>query len=201
MIKRYAKLIAMISVLLIGCNSDINSFCESEQQKFSIRNKREFIIDSQLMADLKARRFITSSHQLFDTTIGAPVYLYSWQERNDSTREFTVIRDERKPEHGLVLYYYILDANDGLLSWKRIAETGTESIFRFEIQSRFLNIDTLVTISSITQWYDLKHNRKMIPTRGDTTFKYLIISKDGWITDTLFREVKALNFPNSYLNS
>ncbi len=33
----------------------------------------------------------------------------------------------------------------------------------------------------------------MEPTKGETTFRYLVIGKDDYITVTLFREVNALN--------
>jgi len=37
---------------------------------------------------------------------------------------------------------------------------------------------------------------KMEKTKGDTTFSYLIIDSRGKVTESIFKEVKDLNFEN-----
>jgi len=91
-------------------------------------------------------------------------------------------------EEGLGIYYYILDRNDSLLAWKQIAGRGTEGIFAFETQSNFLNEDTLTIVSAVTQWCDLENNRKMMPPKSDTTFRYLITGNNRLSGDRSIKE-------------
>ena len=131
---------------------------------------------------------------MFDSIIGAPGYLYSWQDRDSIKNEFTIILDDG--ELGLKIFYFILSKNDSLLSWKQIGGKGSEGGYWFETRSKFLSNDTLLNIGAITQWLDFDKQKNMEKTKGDTTFTYFIIQSDGKVTEKIFKEVKDLHFQN-----
>ncbi len=110
---------------------------------------------------------------MFDSIIGAPGYLYSWQDRDSIKNAFTIIHDDG--ELGLKIFYFILSKNDSLLSWKQIGGKGSEGGYWFETRSKFLSNDTLLNIGAITQWLEFDKQKKMEKTKGDTTFTYFII--------------------------
>lgn len=129
---------------------------------------------------------------MFDSIIGDPGYLYSWQDRDTTKNEFAIINDDG--ELGLKIFYFILDKQDSLLSWTQIGGKGSEGGYWFETRSKFINADTLLNIGAITQWLDFDKKERMTKTKGDSTFSYLIIDKGGKVTAKVFREVKELNF-------
>src|SRR5690606_29223494 len=122
------------------------------------------------------------------------VYLYSWQDRDKTKNEFTVVKDDG--ELGLKIFYFILDKKDNLISWTQIGGKGSEGGYWFETWTTIKNNDTLINIGAITQWYDFDKQMKMEKTKGDTTFSYLIIDSRGKVTESIFKEVKDLNFEN-----
>ena len=100
--------IYIITILFLSCNSSTSlksSFWENKKDDFKYLNKKEFISDSTLEAELESLKLI--SHPIFDTTLEDKVYLYSWQDRDKSKIEFTVVHDEG--ELGLKIWYFILD--------------------------------------------------------------------------------------------
>ena len=129
---------------------------------------------------------------MFDSIIGAPGYLYSWQERDTTTNEFTIINDDG--ELGLKIFYFILDKEGRLLSYTQIGGRGSEGGYCFETRSKFINPDTLLNIGAITQWSNFVNKQKTERTKGDSTFSFLIFEKTGKVTQKVFKEVKELNF-------
>lgn len=186
--------ILIIVLLFISCYglTKKNSFWETQKTNFKYQNKKEFVSDSLLWADFEANSFKKLSHPMFDSIIGHPGYLYSWQNRDTTKNEFTIINDDG--ELGLKIFYFILDKKDSLLSWKQIGGKGIEGGYWFETRSKFITPDTLLNIGAITQWLDFDKKEVMTKTKGDSTFSYLIIDKTGKVTEKVFREVKDLNF-------
>jgi hypothetical protein len=170
------------------------SFWETQKNNFKYRNKKEFISDSILLADFKANSFKKIRHAMFDSIIGNPGYLYSWQDRDITKNEFTIINDDG--ELGLKIFYFILDKKDSLLSWTQIGGKGSEGGYWFETRSKFMGHDTLLNLGAITKWWHFDKEHKMERTKGDTTFSYLIIDRNGKVTEKVFKEVKDLNFKN-----
>ena len=189
--------ISIIVLLFISCNGltkKTASFWETQKTNFKYQNKKEFVSDSLLRADFEANSFKQLRHPMFDSIIGDPGYLYSWQNRDATKNEFTIINDDG--ELGLKIFYFILDKKDSLLSWTQIGGRGSEGGYWFETRSKFITPDTLLNIGATTQWLDFDKKERMTKTKGDSTFSYLIIDKTGKVTEKLFREVKDLNFGN-----
>ena len=182
----------------ISCNSLTRhqlSYWEKQKDNFRYQNKSEFVSDSTLWADYKS--FTTSRHSLFGNSLfgnffSNKVYLYSWQNRDSSKNEFTVIKDDG--ELGLKVIYFILDKKDSLLSSTQVASKGNEGGYWFETRSRFMSKDTILNIWSITQWYDFEGEHSMEKTKGDSTFSYRVIGNSGKVSEKVFKEVKDLNF-------
>jgi hypothetical protein len=190
-------LISIIVLLFISCNGLTKktfSFWETQKNNFKYQNKKEFVSDSILWADFEANSFKKMRHPMFDSIIGDPGYLYSWQNRDTTKNEFTIINDDG--ELGLKIFYFILDKKDSLLSWTQIGGKGNESGYWFETRSKFISHDTLLNIGAITQWLDFDKEQKMERTKGDTTFSYLTIDSNGKVTEKVFKEVKDLHFEN-----
>ncbi len=186
-------LTSIIILSLISCNSRYVPYWEKQKGDFKYHNKKEFVSDSILRADYKTYK--KSRHPLFDNFVSSePVYLYSWQDRDKTKNEFTVIKDDG--ELGLKILYFILDKKDSLLSWTLIAGMGSEGGYWFETRSKFISPDTLLNIGATTQWLDFEKEQKMEKTKGDTTFSYLIIENSGRVTEKVFKEVKDLHFKN-----
>jgi hypothetical protein len=118
-------------------------------------------------------------------------YLYSWQDRDKTKNEFTVIKDDE--ELGLKIFYFILDKKDSLLSYKQIGGKGSEGGYWLETQTKLLNKDTMINIGAITQWLDFDKMKEMKIKKGDSTFSYLIIDQYGKVTEKVFKEVKELH--------
>ncbi len=147
-----------------------------------------------LRADFEGNNFKKIRHPMFDSIIGDPGYLYSWQDRDTTKNEFTIINDGG--ELGLGIFYFILDKKDSLLSWTQIAGKGSEGGYWFETKSKFISYKTLLNIGAITQWLDFDNEQKMERTKGDTTFSYLTIDMNGKVTKKIFKVVKELHFQN-----
>jgi hypothetical protein len=183
----------IISILFIACNGSKkqpSSFWEQQKGNFKYHNKKEFLSDSLLIAEYKSLK--QSSDSLFEDLHSNHVYLYSWQERDKTKNEFTVIKDAG--ELGLKIFYFIVDKNDSLLSWTQIASRGGEAGVSFETSSRFISRDTMLNIGAITQAYDFKRQQNMDKPKGDSTFSHYVIDKNGKITERVFKEIKELGF-------
>jgi hypothetical protein len=190
------KISAFILLLLIvSCNNASQkneSFWKQQKKAFKYLNKTEFISDYELMKDLK--NLTPIKHEMLDTLLGERLYLYSWQERDTSKIEFTIVKDDG--ELGLKIYYFILDKKDKLISWRHIGGRGGEPGYSFETKTTIINKDTMISISSITEYWDSEKQTSLTKTKGDTTFSFLIIDKKGKIREHVFKEVKTLNFNN-----
>lgn len=161
-----------------------------QKNKFKYENLNTFFFDSNLISSYKQ---LTPSVDPFLTNkLSGKIYLYSWQNRNDTTDEFTVIEDNG--EQGLKIYYIIFDKNNTLISYNSIGGIGREGIFIFEHSSEIKNKDSLLTKSSITQWWDLENNKKMENPKGDTIFSYLLIDSNQQFKEVKFKESKSLNY-------
>ncbi|HEU4471250.1 MAG TPA: hypothetical protein VFR58_09210 [Flavisolibacter sp.] len=159
---------------------------------FRYFDKKEFVSDSLLRAEYKT--FNTLRHPLFERIMGSKVYLYSWQERDKSKNEFTVVGDDG--ELGLKIFYFILDKKDSLLSWKQVSGAGGEGGYLFETSSRFISRDTLLSLGSITRMAMAGERGFMQESMGDTSFSYVVILPNGQLSTRLFKEVKQLDFEN-----
>lgn len=190
------KISAFILLLLIvSCNNATQkneSFWKQQKKAFKYLNKTEFISDYELRKDLKSLTPI--KHEMLDTLLGEMLYLYSWQERDTSKIEFTIVKDDG--ELGLKFFYFILDKKDKLISWRQIGGKGGEPGYSFETKTTIINKDTMISISSITLTWDSEKQTSLKKTKGDTTFSYLIIDKKGKIREHVFKEVKTLNYNN-----
>ena len=185
--------IVIISIFFIACKGvtkQPSSFWEQQKGNFKYQNKNEFVSDSLLMAEYKGLK--QSSDSLFKDLHSNHVYLYSWQERDKTKNEFTVIKDDG--ELGLRVFYFIVDKNDRLLSWTQIAGRGGEAGVSIETRSRFISRDTMLNIGAITQWYDFRRQQNMDKPKGDSTFSHYVIEKNGKITERVFKEIKELGF-------
>jgi hypothetical protein len=174
--------ICIITLLFLSCNSSTSwksSYWEQKKDDFKYVNKKEFISDSSLRAEFESLK--TISHPMFDSLLEDKVYLYSWQVRDKSKNEFTVVKDDG--ELGLKIFYFILDKTDSLISCKQIGGNGGEGGYGFETWTTIKNNDTLINIGAITKWYDLEKQMKMVKPKGDSTFSYLIIDSRGKISE------------------
>ncbi|MES2776157.1 MAG: hypothetical protein V4722_18410 [Bacteroidota bacterium] len=169
-----------------------NSFWETQKENFKFKNKSEFISDSVLRVDYKT--FKSIKHPLFDSTLRSEVYFYSWQDRDETKNEFTVINDEG--ELGLKIFYFILDKKDSLLSRTQVSGKGGEGGYWFETRTKLISKDTMLHIGSITQWLDFEKEKDLKIIKGDTTFSYLIIDRNGKVARKVYKEVKDLHFKN-----
>ena len=185
----------LLIIFFSGCRNltkNSSSFWGTRKPDFKYQNRNEFVSDSILRADYKT--FKTIKHPLFDSILGNKVYLNSWQDRDITKNEFTVINDDG--ELGLKIFYFILDKKDSLLSWKQIGGKGSEGGYWFETRTKLLNKDTMLNIGAITQWLDFDKMKELKIKKGDTTFSYLIFDRYGKVTEKVFKEIKDLHFEN-----
>jgi hypothetical protein len=154
-------------VVLVGCKSPTSpsSYWESQKGNFRYLNKNEFVSDNTLRADL--RNLKMSSHPIFRQVTDTAVYLYSWQERDSTKNEFTVIDDEG--EYGLNIYYYILDKKDSLISYEWIAGRDSEGEEGFMKRSMLAGKDTILTLRYSASGYDPVTKKKFVPDRSDSS--------------------------------
>ena len=184
-------LIPILILCLISCTNQKpsqTSYWETQKSNFKYQDRTEFLIDSAFRTSYK--QLPKANYKLFSKTVDNRIYLYSWQNRNKKYNEFTVIRDNG--EHGLQIYYCILDKKDSLISSTQIAGRGGEGGFLFEKRSKFLSRDSLLNIASVTLMHNSEQNLKM--PIGDTTFSYMLFGKGGKIKEKKFREVNELQY-------
>src|SRR5688572_10929744 len=179
----------ILIICLISCSNhkQSQSNWEKQESNFKYQDKTEFIIDSSLRATYK--QLPKADIDIFGKKADN-VYLYSWQSRDNTKNEFTIIKDE--DEHGLHMYYLFLDKKDSLISSTKIAGMGGEGGFLFESRSKFLNKVTLLNISSITLMHDAE--RRLKKPLGDSTYSHLLIDKTGKMERKKIREVYELQF-------
>lgn len=115
-------ILLLIIMELFGCNNStgVDSYWESQRGDFKYRNKTEFFIDTEMKNDLSVFKKVKLPLEKWIDS----VYLYSWQERDPSKNEFTVIGLEGK--YGPALFYVIMDKKDSLISSFRMAGTDDE---------------------------------------------------------------------------
>lgn len=162
-------------IFLISCNSSESptSYWAAQKNRFSYQNKTEFGNDRAIQADFK--RLKKSNHAIFDTLVPDGVYLYSWQERDPTKNEFTVVSDDGR--YGWRLFYVILDKNDKLISAERIAEKQIEGNLWFVKKAWFASKDTIRTLRSLAEGYDIKTRLSFAPNPAYS--EYYVFEKNG----------------------
>lgn len=188
--------IATIIFFVISCNmlkGKNHSYWSTQKDKFKYRNLNEFVSDSLLRVNIKS--CYSQWHKSLDSiSSNKKVYLYSWQDRDTTKNEFTVVYD--RGELGLKIYYLIFDKKDKLISVTELAGAGNEGGYIFETRSKFINRDSIFQIRAITQWLDFEKGVKMDKPVGDSTFLSLTIDGNGKVTEKTLKEVKELNYDN-----
>jgi hypothetical protein len=169
----------LITVILgiLSCNhltADKLSYWETQKNDFKYRNKTEFVANNEVRYNLKTFKKI-SLHLLpwIDT-----VYLYSWQDRDPTKNEFTVIGNEGK--YGLSVFYLIFNKKDSLISSTRIAGANDQGDYWINFRSVFFSKDSLYVINTYTKnpYSDVFPKDK--PQTSDSTLH--VIEKDGNIS-------------------
>ncbi len=170
------------------------SYWESMKDSFPLRNVQKFASDSTLEANYKTYPKIKNS--LLDSVISREnIYLYSWQERDTSKNEFTVLLDDG--ELGLKLFYLVFTKHDSLLSYTQLSGSGGEAGTRYETRSHFLSKDTLFQVGTITQFYN--HAGPGPQMASDSTFSRLYFDKSGKVIEEIIPAPKpAINFSGSW---
>jgi hypothetical protein len=195
-IKALKQLMLIGFLLSVNCNimkGKQNFYWESLKERFKYFNKNEFVSDGLLEKDISS--CYKSTHKSLDSIFPSEkIYLYSWQDRDSTKNEFTVVKD--RGELGLKIFYLIMSKDDKLISVTDIAGAGSEAYIIFETRSKFISKDSILQIRTITQWLDPDTQKKMDRTKSDSTFSYLIIDSSGKVTENMFKEVKGLNFMN-----
>jgi hypothetical protein len=188
-------ILACLSLYAISCNNKKDqprSFWEQQKDKFKYKQKNEFASDSSLFKEYTT--LTRMRHPLFDSLFHGPAYLYSWQERDGTKTEFTIIKDAG--ELGLKMFYFILDKNDKLLSVTQVSNVGYEGGYIFETNSKWISRDTMLNIGATTELFSSDINNRDSILKGDTTLSYFIVDRNGQVTKKKFKEVKALDFDN-----
>lgn len=192
---RFWIILACISLHAISCNNkkdQARSFWEQQKDKFKYKQKNEFASDSSLF---KEHTTLTRMrHPLFDSLFHGPAYLYSWQDRDETKTEFTVIKNAG--ELGLKMFYFILDKNDNPLSVTQVANVGFEGGYMFETNSKWISSDTMLNIGTTTELFSSGPNNRDSILKGDTTYSYFIVGENGKVTKKKFKEIKTLDFGN-----
>ena len=186
----------LVMYFLTSCNVvkvKGDSYWESQRDNFKYSNLKNFISDSILKEKVKSC-YKVRHKSLQGVFSPGKVYLYSWQSSDSTKNEFTVVKD--RGELGLDIFYMIMDKNDNLITKTKLAGRGMEAEYIFEIRSEFIAKDSILQIRSITQDLDLEKRKKMDKFIGDSTFLYLTIDKNGKIEESIFKEVKDLNYSN-----
>lgn len=174
--KTIMRLLLILTILFIGCNSPSSpsSFWEDQKKNFAYRNKFEFRSDSALKTALPHLKEF--SHPVFQKIKANKVFLYSWQERNPINNEFTVIKDNG--EYGFSTYYFVLDKKDSLISFEKIAWREYEGNSWSEHNAKFSGQDTLFTYNLLAQEYDIE-TQKHFPPRQGSSRTYFVFEKNG----------------------
>src|SRR5688500_11925012 len=96
-----------LSVLLIGCGENPKqtaSYWASKKDSFPLQQTNFFLSDSVLQANYK--KYPKAKSAIIDSIFfNADVYLHSWQKRDTTKNEFTVLLDDG--ELGLKIFYMV----------------------------------------------------------------------------------------------
>lgn len=191
---RVLILLTAIGIVITSCNNNKQkpqSFWQQQKDKFKYKQKNEFVSDSFLYKEYTT--LTRMRHPLFDSLFSnQPVYLYSWQDRDETKTEFTIVKDAG--ELGLKMFYVILDKDDKPLSITQIAGTGFEGGYIFETNSKWISRDTMLSLGAITELFGAHIGNRDSILKGDTTFSYFIVDHNGQVTEKIFKEIKALDF-------
>ena len=194
--KEIGQLLLLVFITVASCrslNQNTASYWASMKDKFRHKNLNEFVCDSLMIENIKSSYKVR--HRSIDTIFSSrKVYLYSWQERDSSKIEFTVVDD--KDEQGISISYLIFEKNGRLMSVTKLAGKGIEAHAIYEIRSRIINRDSIFQIQSITETYDFENDKKGDKPIGDSTFLSLTIDANGMVTERTLKEVKELNYGN-----
>ena len=149
----------------MSCNNsnEGNSYWEGQRGGFKYFNKTDFLINEEIKNNLTAFKKVGLK---LEYSIDS-VYLYSWQEREPVTNEFTVIVLEGK--YGLSLFYVIMDKNDSLIGYHRIAGTNNEGNGHQMISASFFSKDSF---NIVTKFFNNQVNEEDPPdyTHSDLHF-------------------------------
>ncbi len=174
-------LIALLIIINVSCQHSVpdskkKSYWLSMKDSFQFKDLKKFSCDS--LSFTSFRNYHKIKNATIDSTIPeSDIYLYSWQERDTSKTEFTIIQDQT--DHGINIYYLIFDKKDSLLSSTMIAGRGTEVPYIFETKSNLIGKDSVLLISAITDFYDFKTRSKKKVTKGDSTFSKFFFDSKG----------------------
>ena len=158
------------------------------KDSFAIKNATEFKLEK----GFRYKDFHTISCKLFDSTMSdqwCKTYLYSWQERDSSFIEFTVIMQQE--DRGVQIVYYVFNHKDSLISATPVA-SGNVSDLEFKMWSAFTSADTLRSTSSVTS-----HERNGM-TKGDTSVFEIIFDEYGKTTEKTISEKKELKLDDAH---
>lgn len=150
--KTLHQIAAIVVMMYVLTNCNIlkvkgDSYWESQRDNFKYSNLKSFISDSILKENVKSCYKVR--HKSLDGVFSSgKVYLYSWQSRDSTKNEFTVVKDEG--ELGLDIIYIIMDKDDNLISTTELAGRGREGGYIFEIRSEFIATDSILQIRSTT---------------------------------------------------
>ncbi len=181
---------AITILILWSCNHSQGDQIESTSRwaklkdSFAIKKATEFNIDK----GFRYKNFHTISCKLFDSTLSdqwSKAYLYSWQERDPSFIEFTLVVQQE--DRGVQIVYYVFNQKDSLISATPVA-SGNVSDLAFNMWSKFMATDTLQSTSAIT----LYERNGM--TNGDTSVFEIVFDKHGKTIKKTITEKKELKF-------
>jgi len=188
------RLIAsLILFAFISCNGYKNESSSKTLLKaegFHFRNLNSFIIDSLLWKSyytdknngLNLKK--VTAKDVDSAFLHNDLYLYSWQQRNSTFTEYTVLSDNGDP--GLSIHYLIFDKKGKLVSNAKVAGLGKDAGGpQYETRSYFKGLDTLVLTRAETMLVDYKTLEPLKHSKGDTAIYNMIIGKDGAIKEFL----------------
>lgn len=176
------------ALLLWSC--DYSKIGQTEQtsmwlnlkDSFAIKNVTEFKLDK----GFHYGAFHDISCKLIDSTLPdqwCKAYLYSWQERDSSLIEFTVVVQEE--DRGIQIIYYVFNKQDSLVSATPVA-WGNISDLAFTGSSKFISKDTLRSTIAST-FYERNGS-----TKGDTSIIEIAFNKSGKTSKKTISEKKEL---------
>lgn len=160
-------ILAIIILVIVSCShspAGTTSYWEKEKRNFKYRNKTNFFLEDSLQSELKTLKKVPLRLRPWIDS----VYLYSWQERDPTKNEFTVVGIEG--QYGPSIFYLIFDKKDSLLSFTRIAGTDDSGNIWRSYGATFFSIDS----------FYMNSVKPQIPTH-DPTVVY-VLGKDGIIS-------------------
>jgi hypothetical protein len=141
-------LFPILFISIIGCihpEAGNESSWEKQKNKFKYKKKSEFVVDDNLLADLKNLKKMAFHVKVWIDT----VYLYSWQTSDRFKNEFTVVASEGK--YGPSIFYVITNKMDSLISSIKIAGAKDEGNDFANFKTVFVTKDTFFIDCSETK--------------------------------------------------